>query len=153
MITDNQREYNKNYYFTHRQKLIQSSIEYQKNPINAEKRRVRIRKRYSENHLGFRDKNLKSHDKCKQNPEWVKKKRVIISIWGIQNRTPEINKKRWDEYYMKNKEKYKTKRRTDKSKDVNQALRRIEHSRDISIKEQLKDIKIIQNEIINLKQK
>ena len=150
MSEQNQKEYNKKYYIKNKEKLIKSNVEYQKKPEIVEKRKKRIRQRYAENHLGYRDKNLKSHDECKKNPEWIKRKRLIISIWGIKNRTPEINKKRWDKYYSENKEAYKKKRRVDKSHTISNALKRAEHSKNLSVEKQVDDIKILKNYIKTL---
>lgn len=150
MITEKQREYNKKYYLANRDRLIKNNSKYQKDPINTKKRNEHRHKRYAENHLGFRDKNLRSHDKCKQDPKWIKRKRIIISIWGMQNRTPEKNKIKWNKYYKMNKEKYKLKRRNDPSQKVSQALRRIEYGRNINASKQLEDINILLKEVIKL---
>jgi len=147
------QEYNRIYYLKNKERIIKQNSEYQRKPKIIEKRRIRIKQRYKDNHLNYRTKSLRSHDNVKQNPEWWIKQRARISICGIRSYDPIKNKIKWAKYYKEHKEEYKAKRRTDKSISISNALRRLENNRTVSKKEQLNDIRILKQEIENLKQK
>jgi len=148
-----QKIYNQEYYKKNKAKILKDNAEYQRSPVNIEKRKARTRERYRTNDKGFRDKNLKSHDKLKQNPKWVKRKRAVISLWGIKNRGKETDRERAREYYKKNKAKILKHKKESHPSKVSMVLQRVKNNRFSSNAIVKQDIRILKNEIKRIKTK